>query len=351
MEHILTHSMPGNPRTSEGSFVKLSDGTLYFAFSRYSGSSSADHAAADVAAVTSKDNGTTWSKPFIVLKNKALNLMSVSLLRLNKGQIAMTYLEKSAVPGKENFVDCRPKIVFSADECKTWSEPTEITDIPAAYFVVNNDRLVQLKNGRLILPAAHHQYLDKGGLGAGIIKFFLSDDNGKTWNLSKDFIYPGQDFVRGMMEPGVIELNNGNIMCFIRTGKGSQYKSFSNDNGNSWTPAVPAPEFTSPESPMSLKRNPANGKLYAVWNDHSDPAKIPNEGMMWKRSPLVMAESSDEGKTWKNHRILENEKDYSYCYIAILFNGPLLHLGYCCGGKISCDNPLQDTKLRTIKLD
>ena len=143
----------------------------------------------------------------------------------------------------------------------------------------------------------------------------------------------------------------GNIMCFIRTGKGSQYKSFSNDNGNSWTPAVPAPEFTSPESPMSLKRNPANGKLYAVWNDHSDPAKIPNEGMMWKRSPLVMAESSDEGKTWKNHRILENEKDYSYCYIAILFNGPLLHLGYCCGGKISCDNPLQDTKLRTIRLD
>ena len=71
MEHILAHSMPGNPRNSEGSFVKLSDGTLYFAFSRYSGSSSADHAAADVAAVTSKDNGTTWSNPFIVLKNKA----------------------------------------------------------------------------------------------------------------------------------------------------------------------------------------------------------------------------------------------------------------------------------------
>ena len=46
MEQILRHTMPGNPRNSEGSFVKLSDGTLYFAYSRYCGSSASDHAAA-----------------------------------------------------------------------------------------------------------------------------------------------------------------------------------------------------------------------------------------------------------------------------------------------------------------
>ena len=154
--YVLRHSK-GNPRNSEGSFVKLADGTIYFIYTRYNGSSSSDHASADLAAVTSADQGKSWSKPFIVLKNRAMNIMSPSLLRLNDGRIALTYLEKSAISGKKHFVDCRPKIVFSNDECRSWSEPVEITDVPSAYFVVNNDRLVQLKSGRLILPAAHHQ--------------------------------------------------------------------------------------------------------------------------------------------------------------------------------------------------
>ena len=139
MEHILKHTLPGNPRNSEGSFVKLADGTLYFAYSRYSGESWYDHAVADIAAVTSRDNGVTWSEPVIVFKNRALNLMSVSLLRLNDNRIAMVYLEKSAVPGWEKFIDCRPKIVFSSDECVSWSDPVEIANIPPGYFVVNND--------------------------------------------------------------------------------------------------------------------------------------------------------------------------------------------------------------------
>ena len=116
MEHILKHSDPGNPRNSEGSFVKLADGTLCFAYSRYNGTAGHDHASADIAAVISKDDGASWSEPVIVFKNRAMNLMSVSLLRLADNRIAMIYLEKSAIPEWENFVDCRPKIVFSEDE-------------------------------------------------------------------------------------------------------------------------------------------------------------------------------------------------------------------------------------------
>ena len=187
MEYVLKHTMPGNPRNSEGSFVKLADGTLYFAYSRYCGNSASDHATADIFAVTSRDNGTSWSEPVLVFKNRAMNLMSVSLLRLNDGRIAMVYLEKSAIPNWENFVDCRPKIVFSGDECASWSEPVEIANVPPAYFVVNNDRLIQLKSGRLIIPAAHHQY-NSTSLGSGIIKFFISDDNGQTWHINKHYI-------------------------------------------------------------------------------------------------------------------------------------------------------------------
>lgn len=349
MEQILRHTMPGNPRNSEGSFVKLADGTLYFAYSRYCGSSASDHAAADIYAVTSSDNGASWSEPFIVLKNRAINLMSVSLLRLNDGRIAMVYLEKSAIYNWGNFVDCRPKIVFSGDECVSWSEPVEIANVPPAYFVVNNDRMIQLRSGRLIIPAAHHQYSD-ASLGSGIIKFFISDDNGETWHINKHCIYPVSQLSRGLMEPGVIELLDGSLMCFIRTAAGCQYKSFSYDNGESWSVPVPAVEFISPESPMSMKRDPQTGRLYAIWNDHNALRSVRISDKRWTRTPLVMAESSDDGITWENHRILEDAPDHGYCYIAMYFNGDLLHLGYCCGGEPDCRSTLQETKLRTIRL-
>ena len=350
MEHIIKHSASGNPRNSEGSFVKLADGTLYFAYSRYNGTSGNDHASADIAAVVSKDNGKTWSEPFIVLKNTSMNLMSVSLLRLQNGRIAMVYLEKSAIPGWKNFVDCRPKIIFSDDETVSWSKPVEIANVPPAYFVVNNDRLIQLKSGRLIIPASHHQY-DDGKLGDGIIKFFISDDNGASWHTAKDYIYPVPRMSRGFMEPGVVELSDNQVMCFIRTAAGCQYKAFSHDGGESWTTAIPAPEFISPESPMSIKRNPASGKLYAVWNDYNALRSVRISHPRWTRTPLVLAESSDNGVTWKNHRILEDSPTNGYCYIAMFFNGSQLHLGYCCGGEPDCTGTLQETKLCVVNVD
>lgn len=349
MKHILTHSIPGNPRNSEGSFIKLADGTLYFAFSRYTGDSSHDHASADIAAITSKDNGISWSEPFIVHKHTKMNMMSPSLLRLQNGTIAMIYLEKSAIPGWDKFVDCRPKIVFSEDEAKTWSAPIEIANVPPAYFVVNHDRLVQLKSGRLILPAAHHQY-DHETLCDGILKFFISDDNGKTWRIGSGNIYPPALMHRGLMEPGVIELNNGILMCFIRTAVGCQYKSYSHDQGETWSGAIPNRDFLSPESPMSIKRDPVSGKLYAVWNDHHAFHAVRATPRSWCRTPLTIAESCDDGATWQNSQILEEAPDHGYCYIAMYFNEEYLHLAYCCGGAPDCDNTLQETCLRRIKI-
>ncbi len=349
-EHILTHGAY-NPRNSEGSFIKLADGTLYFAYSRYNGSSDHDNAAADIAFVTSQDNGSTWSDPAIVLKNTQMNLMSVSLIRLQDNRIAMVYLEKSAVPGWPDYVDCRPKIMFSTDETKSWSAPVEIANVPAAYFVVNNDRIIQMKNGRLILPAAHHLYRTGESTGPGVIEFFISDDNGATWRMNRHFIFPVPQMPgAGFMEPGVIELNNGVLMCFIRTAAGCQYKCFSYDQGDTWTMPCPAAEFICPQSPLSMKRDPVSGKLFAIWNDYNAQRAVRVATHRWERTPLVMAESCDDGRTWQNHQILEDAPDHGYCYIAMYFNGDLLHLGYCCGGEPTCKESLQETKLRTMKI-
>ena len=357
MEYFLKHQT-GNPRNSEGSFVRLSDGRLYFAYTRYRNENGDwnDHATADICAIISADDGQTWSEPFTVVKNQHLNVMSVSLLRLSDGRIALAYGRKSAIPGHEN-VDCRPLIRFSSDEAKSWSEPIDIINLPPIYLGSHNDRLVQLKSGRLILPTVYHPY---GGhssyaLRQGIALFFLSDAGGPSWRQSMEYCYPPHrhTFTRGLMEPGVVELSDGRLLCWFRTTSGCQYKSWSYDQGETWSTPVPAPEFPSPESPLSMKTDPVSGDLIAIWNDYSPERSVRftdrNNGTRG-RTPLVLARSSDNGNTWTDHIVLENAPDHGYGYTAMLFEEKQLFLAYCCGGIDSCEHMLQDIKIRTFTL-
>lgn len=97
-EVLFLGTSEDNPRNGEGSFVRISDGTIMFAFTQYYGNSWGDHAIARLAAVYSYDDGETFSKPVSLIEKdeNAMNIMSVSLLRLQNGNIGLLYLRKSA---------------------------------------------------------------------------------------------------------------------------------------------------------------------------------------------------------------------------------------------------------------
>ena len=101
--------------------------------------------------------GKSWTREdAIILPNEGgMNIMSVSLLRLNNGEVALFYLRKNSES------DCIPFMRISADEAKTWSEPIRCMDADG-YHVVNNDRFVQLQNGRIIYPTALHNTNQSG---------------------------------------------------------------------------------------------------------------------------------------------------------------------------------------------
>ncbi|HRN55149.1 MAG TPA: sialidase family protein [Agriterribacter sp.] len=323
---------PNNPRNSEGDFITLKDGRILFVYSHYTGTSGSDHGNAFLAGRYSSDKGKTWTQEDIKIVDQEgdMNVMSVSLLRLKNGEIALFYLRKNSL------TDCIPYIRISKDEAKTWSDPRPCITDKKGYFVLNNNRVIQLKNGRLLLAVAMH-------MNPGEMKFsplghlwsYFSDDNGRTWKASHEVPNPSGIVTQ---EPGMVELKNGHILMFIRTNTGAQYLSRSRDKGVTWS-EIERSNIISPTSPASIARIPSTRNLLMVWNN------TVNE----RRTPLNIAVSKDEGKTWEHVKTLEGNPDRGYCYIAIHFVDKNVLLSYCAGTRSG--GILTQTDIKRLSLD
>lgn len=326
---------PGNPRNSEGAFLDLKDGRLLFVYSQFTGAAASDHARARLAGRVSRDGGATWSADTVIAtpgEDEAMNVMSVSLLRMQNGDIGLFYLLR------RGWQDMRMHLRRSADEGRTWGEPTGC--MPAAgYYVVNNDRVVRLSAGRLVIPAAlHRARADRNDQSSrdwrGVAFFFLSDDDGRTWREAAGHCsLPVPHTKSGLQEPGVVELPNGVLWGWARTDLGRQYEFFSFDRGETWTAPGPS-RFTSPNSPLSMKRIPGTEQLLALWNPGPSYETRPLRPVSGDRTPLVAAVGAGPEK-WQRAFVVdgEDEANAGYCYTAIHFTNDSVLLAYCAGGE------------------
>lgn len=321
--HLTLAPKPGNSRNSEGDFIQLKDGRWLFIYTHFTGGAD-DHSKAFLASRESSDGGKTWTDHdrIVVADEGGFNVMSVSLLRLKTGGLALFYLRKNSLQ------DCRPVLRLSHDEAKTWSGPIECITDGLGYYVLNNSRVIQLASGRLVMPTALHDF-DGGKLQPGRIVVFCSNDGGQSWRRCSSL--SGQDAGGtrlNFMEPGVVEVSADRILMVIRTKLGCQYVSESSDQGGTWTPPR-ASDLLSPEAPATLARIPSTGDLLVVWNDHQGQPEAYRRRQPPVRMPLAAAISRDGGQTWQNHQLIEAEPGHGYGYIAIAFAGDRVLLGYC----------------------
>ncbi len=299
------------PRNTEGSIVELKDGRLLLAWTQFYGGT-ADNAGAVIAGVISDDGGRTWGKPFLLQENVGkCNVMSVSLIRLKSGKIGMFYLVKNSLRDLQVYAR------YSSDEGKTWSPPMRVTP-DEGYNVLNNDRVIQLSTGRILVPVAYTPDIGKPDPAVSFVLY--SDDEGRTWKKSSPDLHAPK---RGAMEPGVVELADGRILMIIRTQTGRIYHSYSSDGGAHWEEARPM-DIVSPEAPASIKRIPGTKDLLLVWNNNFEPEKSHGGA----RNPLTVGISSDGGKTWTHVKNIETEPGKSWAYVSILFVGKRVLLTY-----------------------
>ena len=326
------------PRNSEGSIIQLEDGRFFLAYTRFTGGG-ADNSTAQIVGRSSEDGGRSWSDDRLMVDTEGReNVMSVSFLRLDSGEILLFYAVKNG------WDDCKLYVRRSKDELETLSD--RVCTVPhEGYHVINNDRVVQLSSGRLIVPAAYHPCTDgtrEGWSSRGISMCFLSDDGGYTWRKGRSELAAPAECKSGLQEPGVVERTDGCVYMWMRTDMGCQFESYSEDGGDTWIDAQPSP-MMSPVSPASIKRVPWGKDLLLVWNDHSGNHPFP----AGRRTPLCVALSSDEGQTWRKSKVLEGDPEGWYCYISITFTQDSAILGYCAGDtKVGGLNRLKVTQIQ-----
>ncbi len=333
-------------RNGEGAFIRLKNGTIMYAFTSFYGGEKDDDYAV-ISAVCSSDEGETWSNAKELLRpsDGDSNIMSVSLLRMLNGDLGLFFLRKTGN-------DCRLNLIRSEDEGRTWGKPVTCCD--EGYYVVNNDRVIRLQNGSILFPANRHARPDSG---YSVQYVFRSDDDGRTWHKTgRPVKHPFANSSSGLQESGLFQYDDGTLWAFARTRSGSQFMMFSDDEGKNWTKPYGSELFTSPDSPMQVKRS--GPYTLAVFNpkpryfgrmemeEHETGRKLR------ARTPLVLAVSYDGGRTFENGYLLEDDPSNAYCYPA-LFEGENYFLAayYHSNDTGDCLNSLKILKVSYSEMD
>ena len=300
-------------RAGEGAFARLKDGRIMYAYTEYVGAGNEDSDPARLSAVFSCDEGETWGGHRVLMecRDDDKNIMSISFMRMLNGDLGMFFLRKTGDA-------CVPNLVRSADEGETWGEPVICTE--KGYFVVNNDRVIRLRNGDLLFPANFHI---TPTTDVSKQTFYLSEDDGYTWKrLCEPLAHPDRTTTSGLQEGGVYEMTDGSIWSWARTRSGCQYSMYSTDGGKSWTAPTGTELFSGPDAPMQVKDvgpytvavfNPKPRYYGRVALETAETGKD-----LRCRTPFVCLVSHDRGQSFPDGYWLETDPGNSYCYPSIL---------------------------------
>jgi len=299
---IAVAATPEHPRQSEATMVELTDGRILMAWIEFSVAS--DCGLAHIATRVSSDHGASWGEHRILVTSQEgdLNVFSPNFLRLPDGRILFVFfryhtLHSNAIPSSSAFA------CYSEDEGATFAEPLPIWKEEPATFA--SHVVKQLSTGRLLLPVERQTGRVWSPTDHEVVGVLTSDDGGDTWQSPRTWVdLP----LRGVMEPHVEELRDGRVLMVMRTQLGSPFKTYSSDDGETWS----KPQTTGlacPESCPELTRLPKTGDLLLVWNNGVyDPAR----NHYGKRTPLTVAVSRDDGSTWSCIKNIEDQPNGCY---------------------------------------
>lgn len=239
--------------------------------------------AKDVEIWASTFDGKKWSDLSVLGKEPGQPTWNPVLFKTAKGTL---YLWYKGGPDPMNWTGYVRK---SSDAGKTWTKPEML---PAGLYGPVRAKPIQLANGTILAGTSveSHQnwapYVDR------------STDDGATWLRSNAFNTP-EKF--NQIQPTLFETKDGRVVALMRSRNPRVVcRAESKDGGATFTPAEPT-ELPNPSAGIDAVRTKA-GDIFLIYN----PTPM-------LRTPISLARSADDGKTWKKVADLETEPgEYSY---------------------------------------
>lgn len=266
-----------------------------------------EEGASDVGIWLSKRVNGRWTFPKKVSVQENIPHWNPVLFQSAEGSIYLFYKVGYKIP------EWITMVVKSDDHGDTWTAPRSLVEGDIGGRGPVKNKVIILNNGIWLAPASiEDQYWD------AFVDY--SVDQGKTWTKSKMVPLNRSDFKgKGVIQPALWESEPGMVHMVLRSTEGAIYRSDSKDAGKTWFTAYPT-SLPNNNSGIDLTRL-ENGILALVYN----PVKE-NWGA---RSPLVISLSYDNGDTWTDTYVLEDEKaGCEYSYPAIVSKDSEIYITY-----------------------
>jgi len=244
----------------------------------------------DLVMKYSVDEGVTWSPLAVVAHDAGFTCGNPApVYEARSGKLVLVWT-KNLASARENRIltgEDPPRTVWvmdSRDEGATWSAPVEISATASKpewrWYATGPCHAIQLKSGRLLVPANHSLGPEFAGWHSHVI---FSDDGGATWAIGG--IHEG--FTN---ESTVAELPDGRVYQNMRsyTGENRRRVSYSEDGGLTWSADQSDPALVEPVCQASALSDGVRSLLL-----FSNPASA-------SREKMTVRASGDGGATWPN---------------------------------------------------
>ncbi len=264
----------------------------------------------DILMKRSENNGKTWGTEMVIWndgQNSCGNPCVVEDKETGRIWLILTWNNgkdnETAIISKESIDKRIPYNCYSDNDGITWSAPAKMgescKESSWGWYATGPGIGIQLVNGkykgRLIIPANHSYDDPKGNIrnkpynyGSHVL---MSDDNGKTWKMSKP-IKPGCN------ESQVVELTNGNLVMNMRSynNKYCRVFSVSSDGGETWSEI---------QHELQLVESLCQASFLGYGNYKDENMYLfANPAVPSGRHHMTIKVSVDECKSWSNSKLV-----------------------------------------------
>lgn len=257
-----------------------------------------DEGAKDVQIWSGTFDGKVWAEPKVIGTEPGQPCWNPVLFKSAKGTLHFWH---KAGPSPERWTGFSRT---STDSGKTWSK---VEMMPAGFWGPVRAKPIQLANGTILAGTSVESFRNWTPF------VDRSEDDGRTWTRSNAFAVPGK---ANQIQPALFQTKDGRVVALMRSRDPRAIcRSESRDGGVTFSPAEET-KLPNPSTGLDCVKT-GDEEVFLIYN----PVTI-------GRTPISLARSTDDGKTWKKVIDLEAEPgEYSYPAMIVSAAG-LLEITY-----------------------